>query len=277
MKAILFSISVVILGLALLSTVILISRSGFQEQNIVSRVVVFNRMQDEIEYVSRELISIINIFNITVSVNGNTVSITEDNPFPNRERFEILMDNWKEFTESNSDFNLTVNVDDIKNTLPLKINDQVEYRHTNGVSGVKITVENASLVANYTVLIIVKQNGNITFDWGSTNPGNQNFTLTVKTNDKINTTSKKLDFSKGNELDVNIKTLAGGTKTIDIGIGKGTDTGFFKMDNQDKLNITLVTNITLNTGDVKVTLPDSIINITSSLYNISRVTTVKVG
>ena len=272
-KGILFSVSVAIIGLSLLAMVILISNSGFQEQNSISRIAVFNRMQDEVEYISRELISIINIFNITVSVNGNTVSITEDNPFPNTDRFELSMDNWKNFTESNSGFSLNVDVTDIKDKVPLIINNQVEYTHTNGVSGVKITVENASLVANYSVFILVKANGTVSFDWDDTNPGSQNFTLTVKSNTNQNTTSKLLDFSKGNELEVNI-----GSNQIEISVGKGSDTGFFKMDNQDQLPITLTTNITINTtGEVKVTLPDSIINITSSLYNISRVTTVKVA
>ncbi len=271
MKGLLFSASVTILGLSLLAFVILISNSGYQDQGAVSRFVVFNRMQDEVEYVSRELVSIINIFNITVSVSGNTVSISEDNPFPNRNRFEILMDDWKSFTESNSDFSLIVDVDDIKSRLPLTINDQVQYTHTNGVSGNKITVENASLVANYSVFILVKAAGSVNFNWGSTNPGNQNFTLTVKTNTNQNTTSKNLDFSKGNDLEVSV-----GSSEIEISVGKGSDTGFFKMDNTDQLPITLITNITLNTtGEVKVTLPTGIINITSSLYNISRVATPK--
>ena len=273
MRGVLFSVSVVILGLSLLAFVVLISNFGHQEQASASRLVVFNRMQDEVEYVSRELISILNIFNISVTVNGKTVSITEDNPFPNRERFEISMDNWKTFTESNSDFSLNLDVADIKNTLPLIINDQVEYTHTNGVSGNKITVENASLVANYSVFVLVKANGTIDFDWDEVNPGNQNFTLTVKTNTNQNTTSKNLDFSKGNELKVDI-----GSSEIEIGIGKGSDTGFFKLDNKDQLPITIITNITLNTtGEVKVALPTGIINITSSLYNINRVTEPKIS
>src|SRR3989338_9964047 len=129
-RGILFSVSVAIIGLSLLATIILISNSGFQEQNSISRIVVFNRMQDEVEYISRELISIMNIFNITVVVNSNTVSITEDNHFPNVGRFKINMDNWKNFTESNSDFSAKVDVTDIENTLPLKINNQVENKHT---------------------------------------------------------------------------------------------------------------------------------------------------
>jgi len=272
-KGVFFSLTIVIVGLLLLTLVVVIHHKNLEEQSSISRAVLFNRMQDEVTYVSRELISILNIFNITVSVYNNTVSVTENLPFPDVGRFQTSMQNWKTFTESNSDFNLTVDVAEISNTLPLIINDQVQYKHTNGVSGVKITVENASLVASYSVFILAKVNGSVTFDWETIQAGNQNFTLKVQSNTNTNTTSKLLNFSKGSDLNVNI-----GSNKIDIGIGKGADPGFFKVDDEDQLNLTLTTNITLNTtGEVKVSLPNSIINITSNQYNISRLTTVVVA
>ncbi len=277
MKGIFFSVMIVVLGLVLLSSAVLISLSGFREQDIVSRIVVFNRMQDEIEYISREMTTIMNIFNITAIVDGKTVSITENNPFPNVRGFELDMENWKNFTESNSDFTLTLDITEAKNTLPLKINNKVEYRHTNGLSGNKVTVENASVVNNYTVFILVNSDGNIKFDWGSIQAGSQNFTLIVKTNTKTDSTSKLLNFSKGSDLEVEIKLPSGGDKIIDLAIGKGADPGFLKIDNKDRLATIITTNITLDTTEeIEVTLPGSTINIRSNQYNISRVGAVKV-
>ncbi len=273
MKGMFFTLGITLMALVLLTLVVLVNHSVTESQPAVSEMVIFNRMQDEIEYTSRELISIVNLFNITVSVDGNTVSIQEDLPFPNVGRFQTNMQDWKTFTETNSNFNLDLDVTDISNTLPLVINDQVEYRHTNGLSGNKIEVGNASLVESYSIEILVQGDGNVTFGWNEIESGDQNFTLTVKTNNQTNSTSQSLDFSKGSELDVEI-----GGSEINIGIGKGSDAGFLKVDNEDQLTLTLTTNITLNTaGDVKVSFPDSIINISSSQYNISRVTTARVA
>jgi len=278
MRGFIFSLGITIIGLVLILLAVTVSNSYSIESSLLARELVFHRMQDEVEYVSRELVSITNIFNLSVSVNEKVVSVTEDMPFPNRERFEIDMGKWRDFVENRSDFNLSVDITDISNTLPLIINDEVEYKHTNGVSGNKITVEQANIVESYSVYALVKSEGSVSFDWGDISEGDQNFTLTVQTNSESSTTSKLLDFSKGNEMEITITPSEGSESEIDIGIGKGNDDGFFKFDNKNQLPITLTTNITINTTEeVWVNFPRGIINIRSDLYNIVRVTTPTVG
>lgn len=273
MKGVFYSLTILIVGLVLLSLVVIISQKNLDDQKSITRIVVANRMQDEITYISRELISIINLFNITVVVDGQTVSITEYLPFPNKNRFETDLTNWKTFTESNSDFNLTVDVTDISNTLPLIINNQVEYKHTNGVSGNKITVENASPVLSYSLNMEIHADGNISVKWDDKESGIQRFSLSITTNNDSFSDSWMLDFSKGNELEIDIDPGSGHSSKIETQVGKGNDKGFFKVDNKDKLPMILTTNITLNTTSVTVNFPNSIINIQSPQYNISRITT----
>lgn len=277
MKGILFTVSTAFVGLTILSLLALLSHSSLTEQGSATRIVVFNRMQDEVEYISRELSGIMKAFNVTAFADKNTASITEDIPFSTAGKFQTRLDSWKKFTESNSGFNLSLDLANLKNNLLFLINNRVEYTHTNGVSGNKITVEQASSVANYSVYILAKSGGTISFDWDDIKAGQQNFTITVRTNNNVKTDSKKLDFSKGTDLTVKVNPPSGGDKEIDITIGKGADHGFLKVDDKDQLPITLTVNITINTtAAISIGLADNI-NIRSDLYNISRATPAKIA
>lgn len=277
MKGILFTVSTAFVSLTMLSFLILLSHSSLTEQDSATRIAVFNRMQDEVEYISRELLGIMKAFNVTAFADKNIASVTEDIPFPNAGKFQRSLDNWKNFTQSNSGFNLSLDFATLKNNLVFLINKQVEYTHTNGVSGNKITVEQASSVANYSVYILAKSDGTISFDWGDIKAGQQNFTITVRTNNNVKTDSKKLDFSKGTDLTVKVNPPSGGAKEIDITVGNGADHGFLKVDDKDQLPITLTVNITINTtADIGIGLADNI-NIRSDVYNISRATPAKIA
>lgn len=266
MRGLVFSLSMVLTGTLLLTTFLVLSQNNLLERGDMTKMVISNRLQDEFEYVSRGLELIMKSHNLNVTLDGNKVSVVEELPFPKLSNFTENINNWKTFTENYTDFKLVLKTSDLTNNLPLKINDQVEYQHTNGLSGNKITIENASIILNYSINIDIKANGNITADWDEKHSGSQAFSIFIKTNNDTFSDAENLDFKKANELDIKI-----GNKDIEIQVGKGSDEGFFKIDNQDRLPMILTINMTINsTEPISVGLPDSTINIESDQYNISR-------
>jgi len=270
MKGILFTACLTILALVVLTASFMFYQQGIEEQGTTARFALFDRIADEFSAAENGFREILEACEVNISVNGNTVTISEPLPNPNSDDFSVNIESWKTFVEDNSDFSTTVDLSGLGDELPIYFNGIRYYHPSFGGNIIRIT--NASEVTAYSVSLQVNTDGNIDVT-EDTEPGSNSFELSITTNTDSYYNSWSLDFSRGSDLDIIIEN--GDTYEISVTVGSVSDYGWLNIDNTGSVDMDITTAVTLSTKPA-VMLSEQSINITESQYNISRVSSVKI-
>lgn len=272
MKGVLFTMALVIFGLTLLSTALMLSQSISSGKNRITAMVVLDRMADNKAYVEQGVHDIINMSGINITASGNTATITEDLPYTRGTTFNSRLDVWKNFVQNNSEFNLTLDTQMMKKTFAIYLNDAI-YTHPEDMGGNKIDIINAANVLSYHIALFIHEDLDISEMTWTAYSGTNEFGIEIYTNTDFDSSTKLLDFTKGNMLTIDLEQ--GGQKHyINIQVGKGSDPGYLRIDNEDRLNMTVATSVTMNGTKVRVMLPGAVLNITDFAHNTGLLTTL---
>lgn len=264
MKGILFTACLTILALVVLTASFIFHLQGIKEQENVARLAVFDRMLDEFVSTENGYKNILKFSNVSITIENNTVSFSEPLPYPHPEIFNSSLENWKEFVEANSDFDLILDITGI-GALPFNING-AKYYHHRDFGDNKIIIENASSVIAYSIKLTTNISGAITAQWTSHISGPNAFNITVETTNDSYFNATWLNFTRGSTLEIDITD--GQHYDINIQIGKGSDYGYLSVVDDDLLPLNCTINVTLDYEIDMSSAPG--LNITDSLYNINR-------
>ena len=273
MKGVLFTACLTLLALVVLSASFLMHQQGMENAGVILKLAPFDRISDEFSSAESGIRGILNAAGISVSVEGNTATISEPLPNPNAYAFDSNINDWEQFIEGSSRFLLDVNMSGLNETLPICISGARYYHYP--VFGSNITrITNASGIANYSLNISVDISGSISMIWDKTEAGPNNFRIAASTDTGSASSEQNLDFSKSSRLSVSV--LGPETYNITVAIGDASDPGFLSIENEYYLYTYITTGMTFSTIPL-VYFPEQSINITGSQYNISRVSPIKIA
>ncbi len=265
MKGILFSVAILLFAVSVFSAAFLVFQWGMVGFLDSARISLFDRIHDEFVSIQSGIGNIIRNYDTNITVANNTISLTENLPYAYSEETNNMLNNWETFVEERSGFDTDLSISDI-NSMPIYINT-VKYIHHSDYGANKIEVENGSAVQAYSIEITYSGSGKITAKWEDTNPGDNSFYISVETSSDSYTSSKNLDFSKGNSLNIEIDN--GTEYDIAIQIGKGRDPGYLRVDDGDRLPTTVTTNIIFAQAVTTVST-ENYIRISENTFNVTK-------
>ncbi|MFC2143499.1 hypothetical protein ACFLQN_03805 [Candidatus Aenigmatarchaeota archaeon] len=282
MKGIFLGMSIILLSLVLLLISQITLENIIDEGESVSRFSVFDRITDEKRSIENGFKDILRANNVTIVSNSTFFSIKELSPNPQYLNFSNATGIWKNFTENNSDFDIKINITEINQFLPLRMNN-IKYSHPKGFGYNKTEITNASIVDRYIVFLdLSDKNGAIKATWLQESAGSDRIIMFVKTGNETMVDSKLLDFSQQSLINITIQRIAVAAtdvenNTIYVTIGNPSDDGYLSIEN--------VYNIYLN-SEINMSFPPQVtnavylseesINITSTHFNISSVVALRV-
>jgi len=267
MRGFLFTLSLVITALVIISLSIFVMESGRSEKADILSISMFDRIRNNMLWVENGFRGMVEAAGVDVTVKNYTVSITENLPNNNAANFSDNVDNWTAFATARADFPMSFSVSNVKNYLPLIMRpSQVVYTHPNNFGGNSIRVENAGSVTNYTIDISINTDEAFTLNWDTidNNPADLDVQIKVRNSTTESTENHGLDPDSTSTLSI---SMSSGTITINIG---GLDSGRLVINNPTPFDTTVTTNITL--GNIKnpmITFPGQVISLQSDIINAS--------
>ena len=276
MKGFLFTVSLVVLAMVIISLSFFVMEAGQRERSDVVKLALFDSIKNNQLWIENGFRDIVREAGITMSVDGYNVSFVERLPNPNGANFTANVDEWKNFSVDRSQFPLNLSDQDIKDYLPLTLRyTPVTYKHPNGLSGDTIMVENASNVANYSLDLDIDIDEEVTLTWTSldTDPAELSFRIRVHNNSDTFTEVQHLDAQETSTLSI---SMSSGTITLDV--GDPADYRRLVLSNPNDLNATLTTNITLSTiRNPMITFPNEVISLYSEILNLTTASRVRIA
>lgn len=262
MRGLLFTVSLFLVAASILALGIVLFENNIETNFATNRFVLYDTIDEEIKYVENSYRDIFSKF-VSIRINGSNITIV--GPLPNNASIFKAINNFIRLAKNNTIFVLELSND----TKQMRINE-INYTYDKGFDNNRVVITNANNVFSYTVTLLISQNGTINVSW-TTSPGTNPFLLTVRTNNNLYSASELLDFSDSTEVNILI-----GASLIELEVGKNTDKGRLKIENVDNLPLNISTTMRINATQLRVTMHDESINISSDEFNITKRGNVRV-
>lgn len=267
-KAFLFTLSILLVGLAILSYTKFMLEQSESEKTLFQTAAISNRLNDIDNSLQRSIRDIFFIYsNINVSLENSTLSFKE--PLPSSAgAFEYAMSRLKEMAEAN-ETSISININSTSAELPLNILPyNTSYRHNFSNNEIIISMQQPANATLQKYKTTITADENMTCSWNFL-PGNFNYELKVISpgDSDCNLDNDKL-VDVGSNITITVSSKSDSRNKITISLSSSSFR--IKMDNSSIFSAGIKNELYFKSIPQEVWLGGMPIDIDFSEYRVSK-------
>lgn len=279
-KAMLFTISLVLISFITLSIAVMVSQSYQKSQVRFYEIGSMDRLNDlssSIEQGIREIFTVSSGISLSLNVSSSTVTFSEELPSPTAESFRDDMDDFQTFVESQFP-EVSLNLVTVEDFLPLVVLPyNVTFTHPLAFGQDRINVIPEQINFNsYEIYVYVEDDNVSEIDWGGPQSGSDYMSVTAEDafGNFLFEERGTIDFNKNVAVEV---FLESGQKVL-IKIDSN-DNGELRIQNEADVSVFVNTTIDFDNLEepIHIGFPEGSIYVNYSAFGISKTTTVKIA